>query len=363
VSPDVLSLVLSAQHLQAIRRYREAAALWAQAVATEPDDADLRCGWAGALFLAGEFQPAIETARSAVTTAPESTFALCVLGVLLTGVGQAASAVPLARQAVGLAPDSADAHVVLCLALLDSGQVRAAEETQRRLLELAPTASEVMQLVALTRLHDPGRRSSPEVEAWLQRALAADPHDSDAMTLLAVSQLFSSGGDRAGEAATVLDGALRVDPGNQPAQQLLSLTTAISVLRPLLGAYVLGTVLLALVPHAWRTGHVSWFFRVALILSVLTVPGLVRHARSRLAQLPPSARRAFRLWRRGYLLFLTVHSGLYGLSVLALYTAIDMIGGWLSVVLGIVSLVPALALAFGLALVLTRLITAVPGRT
>jgi hypothetical protein len=103
--------------------------------------------------------------------------------------------------------------------------------------------------------------------------------------------------------------------------------------------------------------------RVWLVLGLLTIPGLVRHCRSRLAALPASARYALRLWRRGYLLFASVHIGLYGSVVLALYAAVDLVGGWLSVLLDVAAVVPVLALGTALAMLLGRVATTRFGRS
>jgi Flp pilus assembly protein TadD len=98
---EVTGLVLRAQHLQAIKRYREAAALWAQAVAGNPGDTDLRCGWAVALFLADQRPAALDAAWTAVAASPDSTVAHCVLGALLVTAGHAGHAVELAQRAPG----------------------------------------------------------------------------------------------------------------------------------------------------------------------------------------------------------------------------------------------------------------------
>jgi tetratricopeptide (TPR) repeat protein len=153
-------------------RYDEAAALYRQALALAPNDAQIHNSLANALRSQGHFAAAIDSYRSAIALKPAFAEAANNLGVTLQQEGDLAEAIAAYRSAIHHNPGFAEAHDNLGLALCQQGDVEAAIACHRRALELMPDIAETYNHlgVALRRI---GARD--EAIACYQQAIRLKP--------------------------------------------------------------------------------------------------------------------------------------------------------------------------------------------
>jgi predicted O-linked N-acetylglucosamine transferase (SPINDLY family) len=120
------------------RRYSEAAAMAADAVAFSPE---WGAGWnvlGAALLQLGQLQHALQPMQRAAALLPRQADVHSNLGNLLRLLGHAGAATASCRQAIALMPGFAEAHINLGNALHDLGEHEAALASYRQALEINP---------------------------------------------------------------------------------------------------------------------------------------------------------------------------------------------------------------------------------
>lgn len=143
-----------------------AAELIGQAVALRPGATHFRANLAEAFRASGDHERAAESARAALALWPDYPEALCVLGTALSTLGRHAEAVEPLRRAVELRPGFVVAHNNLGLALRELGRLDSALEHVRRAVELepayAPARTNLGQLLLARGRHDEALEHSRE---------------------------------------------------------------------------------------------------------------------------------------------------------------------------------------------------------
>lgn len=151
----------------------------AAAVASHPDDPDLRFAFARDLAAEHRNDEAVEQLTLLTSRWPNHRpEAPLLLGRLLFELGRYAEAVPPLERAVAQDPESAPAHLFLGLALKALGRPEEAELHFRFAAEISPDLrGQAWLLAGLTRLERGDRVGGDEL---LSRTIEADPHGESA---------------------------------------------------------------------------------------------------------------------------------------------------------------------------------------
>ncbi|WP_404963048.1 tetratricopeptide repeat protein [Streptomyces sp. 147326] len=170
-------------------RHEQAAALAAQHLAGDPDDADALVLLARCRHSLGDEQQALTTVEHALRVAPESVSAWLTRTHILLALKEYEQAEGSARRAVELAPQHWASHYTLGM-VLDRGarrkRKRAAYESARRAVALAPEESDAHVLVGLTAHHTGNHRVAQQS---YETALRLNPDNSTAHNNLSLLHL------------------------------------------------------------------------------------------------------------------------------------------------------------------------------
>jgi tetratricopeptide (TPR) repeat protein len=172
---DTLHLLGFLRHQQG--RSLEAVELVARAIAINPNIADWHNNLGIVLTALGRLDEAVAAFRHAIAMRPAYPEAHNNLGNVLRSLGRPAEAAASYREAVRLRPDDADAHCNLATALLDLGQPAEAEANYREALRLRPGFPEAHRNLG-TALYGLGRLV--EAEASYREALRLRPDYAEA---------------------------------------------------------------------------------------------------------------------------------------------------------------------------------------
>jgi tetratricopeptide (TPR) repeat protein len=140
-----------AQALTRIGEHSEAAAVFADALATEPSNADALRGRAFALFAAGRFAEAADAYRPVLRLSPDDVASLTNLGISQMQAGRFDEAVPVLQHAVDRQPTSAAAQLNLAAALFAAGRIGDAADAAGRAVKLEPDNEAARELYARAR--------------------------------------------------------------------------------------------------------------------------------------------------------------------------------------------------------------------
>ncbi|MDF1513157.1 MAG: tetratricopeptide repeat protein, partial [Anaerolineae bacterium] len=116
-----------------------------QALALEPNQAQVYVANARLLILSGQAERGLEMAREALKRQPQSAFAWAVLGLAYDWLGLPEQAVAYCEKAVELDPTLPEAYAYLAEAYIDSGLWYAANDTIATALELDARNVDVMR--------------------------------------------------------------------------------------------------------------------------------------------------------------------------------------------------------------------------
>ncbi|MER6312512.1 tetratricopeptide repeat protein [Streptomyces sp. NPDC001581] len=170
-------------------RHEQAAALAAQHLAGDPDDADALVLLARCRHSLGDEQQALTTVEHALRVAPESVSAWLTRTHILLALKGYEQAEGSARRAVELAPQHWASHYTLGM-VLDRGarrkRKRAAYESARRAVALAPEESDAHVLVGLTAHHTGNHRVAQQA---YETALRLNPDNGTAHNNLSLLHL------------------------------------------------------------------------------------------------------------------------------------------------------------------------------
>ncbi|MEU8894931.1 tetratricopeptide repeat protein [Nocardia sp. NPDC048505] len=193
-----------AVHLQQLGRYRDARALFAEELASDPDNATAAAYLADACLSLGDYDDAAAAADAALRAKPDSEFGLRARALARSGLGDADAATAAARRAVELGPDSAANYRVL--ATVTRADPEVALPAVERALRLTPDNANLHWLRGsiLLQQSKAGARTSARAAAAFGRALELDPEHRAAAHDLAIVRL------RAGRLGAAADGLLRV---------------------------------------------------------------------------------------------------------------------------------------------------------
>ncbi|MET9887391.1 tetratricopeptide repeat protein [Streptomyces sp. NPDC006430] len=188
------------QHADALfdlGRYEQAAALAAQHLAADPDDATALVLLARCRHRLGDEQQALTTVEQALRVAPESVSAWLMHTHVLLALKEYEQAESSARRAVELAPQYWGSHYTLGIVLdraVRGKRKRAAYESARTAAALAPEESDAHFLVGLTAHRTGNHRVAQQA---YETALRLNPDSSEAhnnLSLLHLLALFTGCG-------------------------------------------------------------------------------------------------------------------------------------------------------------------------
>ncbi len=219
---DIHQALQQAVALQQAGQFSQAASLYEQVLAADPEQADAKHLLGLIASRQGEHARAIDLIRQAVAASPTSAVFLSNLGVTYRKAGRLDEALAAYRQAIALEPSNADFHFNLGKSLKLKRQFAEAESAFRHAIDLAPNFSaprlSMMSLYAdrheLKTAYEIGReavQNCPNTfEVYLNfgavcrrlnaleqasecyaRAVDLQPHNVDALTRLATLYMMS----------------------------------------------------------------------------------------------------------------------------------------------------------------------------
>ena len=212
---DELVLLGRAFELQQAGRLAEAEALYAQVLATNPDDPTALVNAGAVALTRGDLGLAIARLERVVRLAPNNAPARSNLGFALIRAGRDSEALAVLDRAVALNSNFAQAHNNRGIALARLGRTADAIAAFERALQLDPRNAE-----AALNLGDQCNNAgdADRAAAAFERTLAAQPAHADALTGRAFAQALR--GDLAG-AIGALETITTNHPAHAPAWQTL----------------------------------------------------------------------------------------------------------------------------------------------
>ena len=195
--PDPAAAFAAAVAHHAAGRVRDAAVLYKQVIAADPDHADALHRLGAIAHAAGHHGDAARLIGRAVALQPDHAAALVDLGVTLHAAGRSAAAVDCYRRAIAVRPTLAAAHNNLGNALQALGERDAAIDSYRRAIAEDPASA-----IAHGNLGN-ALREAGQVDASVaahQRAIALRPTDARSHHNLALSLADAGQHDAAADA-------------------------------------------------------------------------------------------------------------------------------------------------------------------
>jgi len=250
-------LLHRADQLESLGRADEAIALYEQAHALDPYNAQAVMRLAAALTYVDR-KRANELSRRALTMAPESLRALLIAAWAANSAGKQDDAIDFAEQAVALAPASADAHRTLATVLCWRSsskrkrkryvdRARAASEESIR---LNPHSSWAWHAAAHVALYD---ENKDEARGHFMQALKIDPNNTLVERQLAELNNTEA---RPASALAILQYMVRNDPTNNHTKRVFDEVLDDVVSDVMWAAFAFGVVtsILIIIVHAFVLG-------------------------------------------------------------------------------------------------------------
>ncbi|HKG62631.1 MAG TPA: tetratricopeptide repeat protein [Solirubrobacteraceae bacterium] len=217
--PVVSGAGARADALVELGRHEQAADVLREAIAADPERADLHCRLAFALERAGRHAEALAAAERAARQAPDWEWPHRLRAVALAGLGKAKRAVGAAEEAVRLAPEEAAAHEVLADSRLAAGDHRGARAAAERSRELDPSAAGPHHTLGDVAL---AQDRFGEAEEHYRRALELDPTNQGTLNNLGIAMLRWG---REEQARALFERAAQADPADPVARTNLARTS------------------------------------------------------------------------------------------------------------------------------------------
>ena len=213
---DALARYNLASALEGQGRFREAAQIYKQQLASSSNDPRFLNGLGGALESAGDAQGAQAAYQQAIATTPDDCDARFNLARLDLRHNQADAAVMQFRALLSRCPPDAAVHSGLASALSAQGDLAGAQAEYAQALALDP--NDFTANYAQGAAHLAAGNTGAAIPA-LQRAVSANSHDLDAREHLAFA--FAQAG-RMDDAAAQLKAAIQIAPTDASLHALLS---------------------------------------------------------------------------------------------------------------------------------------------
>jgi tetratricopeptide (TPR) repeat protein len=262
-------------------RPQEALAVLAQAIASDPTNAELWVSRARTFQLLRSWQEAIDAARVAIQHSPENERAFRILSGSSRRLGRHRDAVSAGREAVRLAPFFAYGWATLGEALsMRPWSWREGDRAIRRALEIAPNDPAVLSSAASAAM---SRRRHRLAERLYRQALAIRPNDAALRNDLALAQ---SRQFRLHTAILGYGDALAINPRQQISHTNIaaSLWRLVLVGFPLVGACAMIASINPRIPAAVLLVIIlGWVVRRDAVQLVKTIAAVLRHSHRRLA--------------------------------------------------------------------------------
>lgn len=179
-------ILLRAEHLTEIERWREAVPLLSKALAANPHNARVCCLLSMCHYKLKDFQKALEFAERAIVAEPEQEWGHRLRSVALTATGKKAEALKSAEEAVRLEPEEPDALQHLVYAYLNNGKKSEALEIAVKTRELYPETEMSFFMLGNVYLKN---GSYDEAERYFREALRINPNSPDSRNNLGVALL------------------------------------------------------------------------------------------------------------------------------------------------------------------------------
>ena len=224
----------------------EAERYFREALASDPDDADVLSSLARSLLHQDRFGEARDNAMRALAASPTNLNGLVVLSAALASLGDTAGALEAIRRGQQLAPFVAQLHAQEGALLLNQEQPDAALGPLNRARGLDPHDAGIVSLLAAA--HFNARRFA-DAETAVADALRLDPDNAEAHRIQGLLALRRGGGRAAVDAHRA---AVRLDPQDPDFRE--GLATAMKSRNPLYGLLLRYGHWLAGLPQGARIG-------------------------------------------------------------------------------------------------------------
>jgi tetratricopeptide (TPR) repeat protein len=200
--------------LLGVRRPRDAIKVLRQALATDPENIEVRQLLGFALMNDKQYKRALEELNGAIALAPEDSIGHDYRAWALHHLGRDQEAVRSAMESVRLEPGVPRSLRTLSFMQLRAKQVEESAATADRVLAIDPSA-ETFDSVGLVRI---AQGKPKEAIEWFQRAVALEPNNAQYQNNLGVALLKAN---KIGKGLDMLGEAVRTDPRSETARSNL----------------------------------------------------------------------------------------------------------------------------------------------
>ena len=214
------TLILRAQALSDLERWREALKPLHQALVVDPENVEVLCNLSLAWLQLEDFDQALARADSAVRIEPSNEWGHRLRGTALLRLGRKSEALAAAKEAVRLAPHLWHSFYLLAETQIVNLRINEARRSALRAREIAPENPEshiVLSMVAME------SRAWPEAEEYLRKALSLNPTSYVVFNNLGVCLLKQK---REREAVEMFRQASRANPAGKVARNNLKISFA-----------------------------------------------------------------------------------------------------------------------------------------
>jgi tetratricopeptide (TPR) repeat protein len=179
-------ILLKAEHLTEIERWKEAIPLLLQFLAQNPQHHRANCLLSLCYYHLGELKKALEFAEKAIAAEPEEEWGHRLRSIVLSKLGKKKESLKSAEEAVRMAPDQAFSLQTLAVSYLELNQTRKAKQIAEKMRENFPESDAAYFVLGNIHLQS----GNPyEAENCFREALRFNPNNSLARNNLGVAIL------------------------------------------------------------------------------------------------------------------------------------------------------------------------------
>jgi Tetratricopeptide repeat len=179
-------LLLKAEHLTEIERWKEAIPLLLQFLAQNPQNYQANCNLSLCYYHLDEFDKALDFAERAIAADPEEEWGHRLRSIVLSKLGKKKESLKSAEEAVRMAPEQAYSLQTLAFSYLELNQTRKAKQIGERMRENFPESDATFFVLGNIHLQS----GNPyEAENCFREALRFNPNNSLARNNLGVAIL------------------------------------------------------------------------------------------------------------------------------------------------------------------------------
>lgn len=186
MSENNYNLLIRAEHLTEIERWKEAIPLLLKFLAHDPQHYQANCYLSLCHYYLDEFDKALEFAEKAIASEPEEEWGHRLRSIVLSKLGRKKDSLKSAEEAVRMAPEQAYSLQTLAFSYLEANKIRKAKEIGEKMRENFPESDATFFVLGNIHLQS----GNPyEAENCFRESLRFNPNNSLARNNLGVAIL------------------------------------------------------------------------------------------------------------------------------------------------------------------------------